>query len=243
MPALQKPQTLHETILQDLRARIVEGAWKPGFQLPKETELAAQFGVSRMTMNKVLTQLTREGFLLRRKKLGTFVTEPRAQSVVMEITDLESEVAALGKPYRFQLLERAMRPLRPDDVLGTDDETISEKADLLFLRGVHFAGAQPFCLETRLINPQEAEGAVEQDFGNVPPGRWLVETVPWGSARHRIRAIQASAEDARALKISSGDACLEIARRTEAAGVWVTWVRLLYPGDSHQIVADFQPSS
>ena len=240
MTVSTRSPTLHDQILRDLKGRILDGDWEPGFQLPIETELAIRFGVSRMTMNKVLAQLTREGFLVRRKKRGTFVAQPRAQSAVLEISDIEAEVTALGRPYRYELLDRAVRPWQPDDEVGAHEDRIEEGEELLFLRGLHFAGPTPFCLETRVVNPAMAEGALEQDFSNVPPGTWLLRSVPWGRAAHRIRAIHAGARDASALNIARHSASLEIVRRTEMAGNWVTWARLVYPGDSHQIMAEFE---
>ncbi len=65
-------RTLHEQLLSEFRSFIVSQRWPPGYQIPFETDLADAHRVSRMTMNKVLTQLTREGFLVRRRtgKLG-----------------------------------------------------------------------------------------------------------------------------------------------------------------------------
>src|SRR5690606_8666282 len=96
----------HDRIVSELRERITSGAWPPAFQLPFETRLAEDHGVSRMTMNKVLAQLTREGFLVRRKKLGTFVAQPLAQAAVMEIGDIRTEVEALGLDWRYDLTDR-----------------------------------------------------------------------------------------------------------------------------------------
>ncbi len=42
-------------------------------RLPSETELAAEFGVSRVTVREALSSLERRGLILRRQGLGTFV--------------------------------------------------------------------------------------------------------------------------------------------------------------------------
>jgi GntR family histidine utilization transcriptional repressor len=56
-----------------------------------------------------------------------------------------------------------------------------------------------------------------------------------------IRAMPASAEDAEALEIASGTACLVIERRTWSGAGPITHVRLTYPGDRHALVARFAP--
>ncbi|MFE3836301.1 UTRA domain-containing protein [Pseudogemmobacter sonorensis] len=237
------PGTHHDRILADLRDRITRQEWPPGARLPFETDLAESHGVSRMTMNKVLTQLTREGYLVRRRRLGTFVAQPRAQSAVMEITDVEAEVRALGLAWRFRLISRALRPPLADDIREAriQGAQAGVLADVLALRGLHFADDQPFCLEERIINPAAAPAALEQDFAQEAPGHWLRRQIPWTSAENRIRAVNAPEGVARDLGLASGEACLELTRRTEISGQWVTVVRQTYPGTRHQLLAQFEP--
>lgn len=230
--------THHDRILADLRDKITGGEWPPGFQLPFETALAEQHGVSRMTMNKVLGQLAREGYLVRRKKLGTFVAQPMAQSAVMAIADIEAEVQALGLPWRFDLTLRDLRPPRSDERQMARIET---DTPVLALQGLHYAGDQPFCHEMRIVNPLAAPAALTQDFRLIAPGKWLLHEIPWTSADHRIRAVSASPQIARTLALSVHEACLEVTRRTESAGQWVTLVTQTYPGTRHQLVSRFTP--
>jgi GntR family histidine utilization transcriptional repressor len=233
-------RSLYEQLLSDFRSFIIAQHWPPGYQLPFETELAEAHGVSRMTMNKVLTQLTREGFLVRRRKLGTFVARPRTQAAVMEIADIAAEVQALGQAHRFVLHERRLRLPGPAEAA---EARIVEgrQRPALSLLGVHFADGQPFCREQRIINTAAAPGALEQDFAVVAPGQWLLQEIPWSSAEHRIRAVGADGAVARDLGLPIGEACLEITRRTEISGQWVTLARQTYPGDRHQLLARFEP--
>lgn len=233
--------THHDRIITEIRDRITRREWPPGFQLPFETQLAEAHGVSRMTMNKVLAQLTREGFLVRRRKLGTFVARPMARAAVMEIADIEAEVAALGLDWRFDLLNRSLRAPTSEEVAAA--RMADSAGPVLALRGVHHAGGLPFCHEARIINPVMAPAAPEVDFRSVAPGAWLLHEIPWTSAHHRIRAVPATGAMARDLGLSGGTACMEVTRRTEAAGQWVTLVTLTYPGDRHELVAEFGPSA
>ena len=240
VPKRSQGSTHHERILSEMKGKILSREWQPGFQLPFETDLAQIYGVSRMTMNKVLTQLTREGFLVRQRKLGTFVATPRVQSAVMEIHDIEAEVRALGLDYAFSLDQREVRPPTPveQDETRADGKT---NADVLFVRGVHLGGGEPFCLETRIVNLEAAPQALEQSFAQEGPGKWLLRQIPWTSAEHRIRAINAQGAVAKLLHLKGGEACLELSRRTEIAGTWVTVSHQIYPGSKHQLLAQFSP--
>ncbi len=230
----------HSRIISALRHSIVDGSMAPGHQLPKETELAAQHGVSRMTMNKVLTQLTSEGYLVRRKRSGTFVARPRGQAAVMEINDIEQEVAELGYGYAWRLNAIATRALTDAERSLLDMPSTAGERKLV-IEGVHLARGEPFCLELRAINLEAVPDAAEQDFSRVVPGQWLLRTMPFSAANHRVRAINVAERDARQLGVTVGTACMEILRKTRIEQAWVTHVRLLYPGALHQLVADFAP--
>lgn len=237
----EKPRSLHDRLLAQFRADIVGQIWPPGFQLPFETDLATAHNVSRMTMNKVLSQLTREGYLVRRRKLGTFVAQPRAQSAVMQINDIAAEVQALGLSYRFALIGQSLRPPLPQE--RQQAQIAAEETEaVLALQGLHYAGDAPFCLEDRIISLLAAPAAAAQDFSVTSPGEWLRKEIPWTSAEHLIRAVNASGAVARSLGLALGEACLEITRRTEIAGQWVTLVTQTYPGERHQLVSRFTPS-
>lgn len=241
MDSARPTETLHTRIIEDIRSKIVEGHWKPGHQLAKETELAARYGVARMTMNKVLTQLAQEGYVTRRKRSGTFVAQARVQSAVLEINNIGEEVAALGHSYSWTLLNSERRRMSQADLraLGVRRKVVEE--EVLYLQGIHFAGNNPFCLETRAINLDVVPTALQMNFSKDVPGSWLLNTMPWSTARHQIRAVNASGRDAQLLDLPTGAACLEILRKTEIGTNWVTYARLLYPGEAHQLIAEFEP--
>jgi GntR family transcriptional regulator, histidine utilization repressor len=79
------------------------------------------------------------------------------------------------------------------------------------------------------------------DYSIEAPGKWLLGHVPWSSARHVISARAADAALASKLAIKSGAACLVVERNTEHDGKPITYARLIYPGDKHQMVAQFAP--
>ncbi len=230
--------SLHQTILADLKARILGGDWPPGHRIPFEHELTAQYQCSRMTVNKALTQLAAAGLIERRRKAGSFVLRPRAQSAVLDIPDIKAEVAALGLPYRYDVTARRVRRALPASLPPFEPPPAGP---FLALTCRHFAGARPFCLEERAITLAAVPDAEAETFAAAAPGAWLAGAVPWTAAEHRIRAAGASAETAKALDIPPGAPCLIIERRTWRADEPVTSVRLTYPGDAHALVATFAP--
>lgn len=236
--AAAAPATLHARILSDIRGHILEGAWPAGTRIPFEHELAVRYGCSRMTVNKALSQLAQAGLVERRRKAGTFVARPRAQSAVLDIHDIGREVADLGLPYRFVLLHRRERLSSTEDA---DRVAVPAGTTLLDLTCQHWAGGDPFCLEQRLINVTAVPDAVRVDFASLSPGPWLMAEVPWTEAEHRIRAAAAGRDVAAALHVATASHCLVVDRRTWSAGQPITAVTLTYPGEAHQLVARFTP--
>lgn len=231
--------SLHQRILGDVEGRILSGEWPPGHRIPFEHELTEQYGCSRMTVNKALTELVKRGLIERRRKSGSYVTFPQVQSAVMEIHDVKLEVQSLGLDYSFQLGERKVRSVESRDVERLDLPT---SVRLLDVTCRHFAGGRPFCFEERLISLAAVPEAEAELFETAAPGSWLLGKVPWSTAEHRIRAVAANKLAAQALDISTGTACLVIERRTWSGRAPVTHVRLTYPGDRHELVAQFAPS-
>lgn len=228
-------QTLHERLITEIRDKIVSGEWAPGYRVPFETDMAADHGVSRMTMNKVLTQLTREGYLERRRKLGTVVAMPRLQSATMKVANVSDEVASAGHAYSFKTLTTQLRKASADDRRRLRGDAAIKK--IRAVETLHFADAAPFCYERRIINATAVPAAEGADFDETPVGAWLLTQIPWSAARHTIRAVTPPAEVARALKVRKTTACLEIERLTEFQAAPITFALLTYPGELHEVVA------
>lgn len=69
--------TINKHIKEQLRQRIE--TMSHGVKFPTESELCAEFSVSRMTVNKAVKELAAEGLLVRNRPLGTFVNKNRSK--------------------------------------------------------------------------------------------------------------------------------------------------------------------
>ena len=69
-----------------------------GHAIPSERQLSQDFGVSRLTVRAAIDELAREGYLVRRRGSGTFVSEPKiAQELTMS-------------SFSEEMRKRGMRP-------------------------------------------------------------------------------------------------------------------------------------
>ncbi|ATC24405.1 histidine utilization repressor [Caulobacter vibrioides] len=240
-PALGPPgESLHGRIKADIADKIVSGAWPPGHRIPAEHELMRRYGCSRMTVSKALSKLVDGGLIIRRKRMGSFVSRPRIHSAVLNIPDIQAEVRARGQTYAYRLLSRRTRPVTRRQALEFD---LPETCEVLLLRCLHSANERPFALEERLISLDAVPEAQGVEFSLMPPGTWLLRTVPWTEAEHRISAVRPTKAVAQALETDQAGACLRLDRRTWRLGAGVTHVSLLFPGDAFDLVARFTPTA
>ncbi|SON53750.1 HTH-type transcriptional repressor YvoA [Hartmannibacter diazotrophicus] len=235
---MSPPVSLHQRIRGDLEALILSGDWAPGQRVPAEHELMASYGCSRMTVNKVLTELASRGLVERRRRAGTFVARPRPPSALLQIPDVQADILALGHAYGLRLLEREQRESNAEDKarLGVDTPR-----PVLAIRCLHQADGRPFALEDRLIDLSTVPMAARESFEDEPPGTWLLHHVPWSEAEHRIWALNTDPQTARLLDLPAGAACLALGRQTWRNGAPVTEATTVYPAGGYQLAARFQP--
>jgi GntR family transcriptional regulator, histidine utilization repressor len=229
--------TLYKQIRLDIERQILTGEWPPGHRIPFEHELMLRYGCSRMTVNKALSELAQADLIERRRRAGTFVRRPKFLSAVLQITDIRAEITALGRSYGYELIRCSRR------VANAADRTrlgVRKTGKVVAIACRHSADSVPFAIEDRLIDLDAVPEAATADFAIEPPGSWLLHHVPWTEAEHAISAIVADEEAAAALDIAIGAPCLVIERHTWRSARPLTVVRLLYPGESHKLVARFK---
>lgn len=102
---IQTRDSIHE--------RIMSGDLQPGEKLPSEDQLAAEFGVSRMTMRKSLDDLIEAGLIYRRHGLGTFVSNTTVQRDHTRLTDFFAAGRRDGRVPSARLLSKEIVSAKP----------------------------------------------------------------------------------------------------------------------------------
>ncbi|SDG11455.1 GntR family transcriptional regulator [Chitinophaga filiformis] len=95
---------LHIQAEELLRKMIEDPQFRNGKFLPNEVELSQQLKISRTTLRQALNKLVYEGLLIRKKGIGTKVSEKTVSSKSMNWKSFSQEMAARGIPIRsFEL--------------------------------------------------------------------------------------------------------------------------------------------
>lgn len=227
--------TIAARIKADIESRIASGEWRPGFRIPFEHELVAQYGCARATVGKALAALVRAGLIERRRKAGSFVAHPPIHAAVLDIPDIGAVIAERTGSYRFELISSRTA------ATGSGIEDFASGTLLRTIVGIHHGRDGPFAHEARLISLDAVPQARDADFSVEPPSAWLLDHVAWSEARHRISAVGANADVARRLQIARGTPCLSVERWTWREGTPITFVCQIFRGDRYDLIANFTP--
>lgn len=219
-----------------LLAEIQAGHWKEGDAIPSELELAKQFGVARMTVNRAVRELTVEQILTRVQGSGTYVAQHKYQSTLVEIKSIAEEVRARGHRHRSELhlLERCKTVEAVARLFGMP------AGHLLFHSViVHFENDVPIQVEDRWVNPEAVPDYMLQDFSAITPNEYLMAAAPLQGVHYSIEAVGPPREIAAMLQISQKEPCLVLKRRTLSKGVAATVVTMWHPGSRYQFAGSF----
>ncbi|MDR5856763.1 histidine utilization repressor [Caballeronia sp. LZ062] len=225
-------QEIKDYILQ----RIHIGEWREGDQVPSENELAREFKVARMTVNRALRELTAEQVLTRVQGAGTFVAQPKYASTLVEIRSISDEIAARGHAYRAQVLHLGASIV--DEALAAEMQ-LALGRPVFHSRVLHFENDEPVQLEERYVNPALAPEYARQDFTTITPNQYLMIAAPLQRVEYRIEASVPSPEIREALAMGVHEPCLLLHRRTWSRDAVASVANLWHPGDRYQFTGHF----
>ncbi len=228
---------LYEQVKDFITRKIQDGSWPAGHRLPSEHQLVAQFGISRMTVNRALRELVELGRITRQAGVGSFVAEVKPQSTLLQIANIAGEIRARGHDYSYQLL-LAERVAASADVAVWLDLKVGES--VFHSVCLHLENGLPVQLEDRYVNPHLVPDFLAQDLANTPPSDYLVRQVPFDQMEHLVDAVMPAPEQVRLLAMPPTEPCLLLTRRTWMRSVPVTLVRCLHPASRYRLGSRFR---
>lgn len=225
-------------IKEHISELIDSGQWAVGHRTPSDNQFAKQFGVSRMTANRALKELTDAGLLTRVAGVGTFVAEHIPQAPLFEIKNIADEIRSRGHQYKGHphLLERT--PASKD--IATELE-IAIDTIVFHSLVVHFENDVPVQLEDRYVNPELVPHYIDQDFSLITPNEYLTKAAPLTEAEHIIEATLPDENTQQLLSIGPDQPCLLLHRRTWSGRTIASTARLTHPSNRYRLGGHFVP--
>ncbi|MGC1173508.1 histidine utilization repressor [Polaromonas sp.] len=227
----------YEQVKAFIKSRISAGTWKPGDPVPSEAALMAQFGISRMTVNRALRELSAEGMVTRVQGSGTRVAELHRISSRLTIRDIHEEVAERGHVHTTRVVKVEAEKASADlaKTLG-----LRTGARVFHTLLVHLENGIPIQYEDRYVNPAAAPDFLETDFTRTTPTHHLLLHAPLTEASYSIEACLPTAQEAKQLGIKRAEPCLAMMRRTVSGAHVASVARLIYPGTRYSFAGQFQ---
>jgi len=226
-------QPLYQQLQRALREAIETRILGPDDALPSERHLAADLGVSRITVRKAIDGLVEEGLLVRRPGSGNFINA-KVEKNFSKLTSFSEDMRARGRTPRSVWLKRSEGTVTPDEAMRL---RLSPGSRVYRFNRMRYADDVPMCLEyaTIVASCLPSLDAVDHSMyealekaGNRPV-----------RALQRLRALLLSPEQAKLLKAKPGDAGLLVERLGYLPdGRAIELSQSIYRGDMYDFVAE-----
>jgi GntR family transcriptional regulator len=212
-----------------------------GDAIPSERQLSADLGVSRLTVRAALDDLVREGFLVRKRGSGTFVSEPKiAQELTM--TSFTEDMQHRGMVPASRTLDLRTAPAGP--WLGRVLH-VSPSEPLVIVKRLRLADHETMAIETLHVRESLVPGLSADDleghsFYELLSERYGLDIV---GGLQTIEPTVTNEEESDVLGVPLHSPAFLFERTTRSsAGEIVEYVRSIYRGDRYRLVTELSRS-
>jgi len=236
------PLPLYHKVYLLLKQRLLADGFAPDTAMPGENALAAEYGVSRLTIRRSLDALEAEGLVERRQGRGTFAALPAPLSAPQRSTDIDAlmeHLARMGMHTQVRLLE-----------LGTTPAASQVAAHLEIAPGtpvqrsvrVRSHQGLPFSHLTTFVPDDIGQRIRRKDLGSKPLLAIFRDLgVRVAGAEQSISAVLAEPGVAELLDVPVGAALLSLHRLVrDESGRPVEWLHAQYRPDRYEYRMNMQ---
>ncbi|AWW41464.1 GntR family transcriptional regulator [Streptomyces cadmiisoli] len=222
----------HEEIAEALRRAIDREEYTVGSRLPSETELAAQYAVSRGTVRQAVASLTAEGLIGSRQGARRVVLASRRSQSFAELRSFAQWARAMGREATGRVVEQEYRPATVEDSTRLQLPVSTPVLYVLRARGLD---GEPVLLERTVYADWIAPAveSIEADCPSVTQRLYEETGLVFAYGEHVIDAVAAGAQDADLLGIRRTSPLLRVRRVTTThEGRPVEWSDDRYRSDA-----------
>ncbi|HUV15940.1 MAG TPA: GntR family transcriptional regulator [Pelolinea sp.] len=219
-----------------LRQQIENGKFKAHDAIPSERQIEEQYNLSRPTIRQAIDLLERQGYLYRVHGKGTFVSPPKLQKGILELTSFSEDMRNRGLTPGHRILE--FGSVKATGKIARQLGLIEGEKEVLRIKRLRYGDDSPIglqdsylCLpDEQTITRDEIEergsiyAILQEKFGLYPT-----------EADETLEVTLATPEEAELLQIPVGSPLL-LNERT----LWsqdrqaIEFVRILYRGDKYK---------
>lgn len=220
---------------RDRVSRLIESL-DIGSAIPPERELSADLGVSRLTVRAALEELAREGYLVRRRGSGTFVSRPKIEQE-LTMTSFSEDMRLRGMSPGSKTLSLTTGPA---EVRLGRCLRVSPAEPIVTARRLRLADGAPMALETLSVRASLVPGLTRRDLDEASFYELLAHRYGITIARgtQTIEPTVTNREESDLLKVPLHSPAFLFERTSLMEGDEVIeFVRSVYRGDRYQLVS------
>lgn len=207
MTELPKYEMAYRTILDRIKA----GRYNVGSRMPTEGELAAHFGVSRVTIRRALDMLVQDGYVESRQGSGyrLITLSPASDTCLTSFTDA---MLRAGREPTTRLLSIDSFAPRAAEIAHLPGSMIT--ADVTRIRRLRVVDGVPRMLVMTYAPTELLAGAQADDFPETGPEQSILRILSdrfkleWSAACEDISPVIADADMAQTFGIAEGSPLL-----------------------------------
>jgi GntR family transcriptional regulator len=224
----------YHRIAQTLRDRIGAGHAAPGDRLGNQRQLAREFGVTLMTLRQALELLEREGLIIRRHGLGTFVAFPSVDYDILHFRTLAGDLSAKGERVATRFLRSGFAVA---DRWVAAELGIGPGSAAFVLERLRLVGGRPMSFQGSHLPAAIGQDVAKIDLAATPLHQALAKLgLEITAARETVSAVQMDARAARELGCRAGTPAFRSDRVSLGAdGTPIVYDRVFIPGDRFRI--------
>jgi GntR family transcriptional regulator len=222
---------LYYQLKEILKEEIDIGKYKPGDKVPSENEFAAMLSISRNTAKQAIADLVSEGMLYRVQGKGTFVSEKKMFSGIMETFSFSEEL----KKGSMKLTTRVIFA----EEIVESKETIQylklkESTELFRIQRLRLLNDIPVALQTSYIPKFFCPGLLEHDLSKESLYDILKDqyNISFNSFSESLSCVKADQYESGHLKVKKDSPLFFLTRKTFTKNDEIIEVaRSFMPGD------------
>jgi len=219
-----------------LREQIENGTWKANETIPSERELEQQYNLSRPTIRQAIGLLIAQGYLYRMHGKGTFVSPPKLQKGILELTSFSEDMRNRGLEPGQIFLE--FENIIPPKKVANHLEISDPKKKVLRIKRIRTGNGEPIGIQDSYLNLPDEKTITQEELKE----RGSIYTIlqeKFGiypaEADETLEVTLASEEEAKFLTVPAGSPLLLNERTLYSQDrKAVEFVRILYRGDRYK---------
>ncbi len=203
------PKPLYVQLEDILRTRILNEEWMADTAIPSENELSRTYGLSRVTVRAVITQLVKEGLLYRVQGKGTFVSKPKISTIPSAYIGFAEQIKKMGYELTTKLIAVTYVPA-PQPIAR---KLAVKTGEVLYkIERVRYLKNEPFSLHYSYLQASAFPNLDSQNFNmgqlcDILKREYDVETV---TVKETLESVLASTDEAMHLNIGRNHPLLRI---------------------------------